>query len=537
MITWGTESFKNYLDLINVLVTKFEYYNVLSGAEQEDFGKELNSMFAHLTCPRCARVGTLERFTTYDRFILFFNRSWALQQMLITVPRLKCNKCKSTHAILSVFMVPYRQYVVDAMLLIGCSHESRIALPKKAEKPGKSDRPAILPRSRAVALPAACAKDQFVVVEMSYDACSHVPQPCVYDSYVTESGIEVLSPRADISGLMVPYGLGPQSFFLPNDNGWESRFLFCKISEAGDSDTCLVPVAGVAGSETFVSSALRLCLDMQRQCSSDAFAALALPDASSYIPSLSFSEESCVNPGPFVLCGTSDLQAGLKYAEALDNVICGTSASSGIWLPGCIGDLSAWQKEQSYNGLSLREASAGPSLQEEFYAVFEEAFNRARLNEMSQRSLFAVSGVMLPPDPDMRRLITFKDGEVLFALEPMPQQTYTRNKDSFDTTIVPISTIYSILNTLDHWMPRVDQILRQMDLWDRGKMIGIKEAAPILFSIPPEDFQREIFKYYKRPFLFPEERIREIVYKLPRGRRIVTEFPFTSFAPNPYIPW
>ena len=69
------------------------------------------------TCPKCGKVHLEPFLTTYKRNIIFRIEN-VLVKIKITVPRVKCSNCNSTHALLPDFCIPLKQYSNQAVLSI-----------------------------------------------------------------------------------------------------------------------------------------------------------------------------------------------------------------------------------------------------------------------------------------------------------------------------------------------------------------------------------------------------------------------------------
>ena len=68
-------------------------------------------------CPKCGKVH-LEPFSrTYQRNIIFLVGN-ILIKFKITLPRVKCSNCNSTHVLLPDFCIPLKQYSKQAVLSI-----------------------------------------------------------------------------------------------------------------------------------------------------------------------------------------------------------------------------------------------------------------------------------------------------------------------------------------------------------------------------------------------------------------------------------
>lgn len=75
------------------------------------------SKFVSVSCPKCGRTHLVPMQSSYTRKIVFKIEN-LLIKLNITVPRLKCSNCGSTHAVLPSFCVPFKQYSKQAILEI-----------------------------------------------------------------------------------------------------------------------------------------------------------------------------------------------------------------------------------------------------------------------------------------------------------------------------------------------------------------------------------------------------------------------------------
>lgn len=75
------------------------------------------SSFTSVDCPKCGNAHLESMQTSYTRKIIFKIEN-LLIKLNITVPRLKCKNCGSTHAVLPDFCVPFKQYSKPAIVEI-----------------------------------------------------------------------------------------------------------------------------------------------------------------------------------------------------------------------------------------------------------------------------------------------------------------------------------------------------------------------------------------------------------------------------------
>ena len=73
--------------------------------------------FVSAPCPKCGEIHLIPMESTYKRNIIFRIGN-ILLKLKITIPRLICENCGSTHAVLPDFCVPFKQYSNDTILSI-----------------------------------------------------------------------------------------------------------------------------------------------------------------------------------------------------------------------------------------------------------------------------------------------------------------------------------------------------------------------------------------------------------------------------------
>lgn len=66
-----------------------------------------------LQCPKCLSISTCQRHAYYSRF--FIHKS---QKYELSILRVRCKHCSSTHALLPSFLLPYFQIVVEDVIQI-----------------------------------------------------------------------------------------------------------------------------------------------------------------------------------------------------------------------------------------------------------------------------------------------------------------------------------------------------------------------------------------------------------------------------------
>ena len=74
-----------------------------------------NFNFSDIECPKCGSDDYI-LWGGYDRNIYYMDDGKIVHEIL-RVRRIKCNKCGKTHALLPEFIVPYKQPLLDIILL------------------------------------------------------------------------------------------------------------------------------------------------------------------------------------------------------------------------------------------------------------------------------------------------------------------------------------------------------------------------------------------------------------------------------------
>lgn len=84
-----------------------------------DFYQEITGHYGtwEFACPKCKEKGHLHRHAFYDRFFCVFEKN-QVKEEVISVLRLKCDMCKSTHAVLTWDMIPFCVYSFFLILTI-----------------------------------------------------------------------------------------------------------------------------------------------------------------------------------------------------------------------------------------------------------------------------------------------------------------------------------------------------------------------------------------------------------------------------------
>ena len=84
-------------------------------------------------CPVCGAKHHFNRHGSYERYLIFPGDDTVLEYTCMTVLRLKCTSCGTTHAILPMDIIPFHQYSVQALLVVLLSAAScGSSIPKAA---------------------------------------------------------------------------------------------------------------------------------------------------------------------------------------------------------------------------------------------------------------------------------------------------------------------------------------------------------------------------------------------------------------------
>lgn len=89
-------------------------------------------------CPKCGAKHCLHRHARYPRYLTVWEDD-ALKEERLEILRLQCGSCKSTHAILTMDMIPFFIYSIQAFLKLtsGCLAEDG-SVPKTEARTGVS---------------------------------------------------------------------------------------------------------------------------------------------------------------------------------------------------------------------------------------------------------------------------------------------------------------------------------------------------------------------------------------------------------------
>lgn len=74
-----------------------------------------NEYFLDTKCPKCLAKGNFHKHAYYQRTIIYLEFNQIIEEKL-TILRIKCLSCKSTHAVLPYDIIPYRIFNVEYIL-------------------------------------------------------------------------------------------------------------------------------------------------------------------------------------------------------------------------------------------------------------------------------------------------------------------------------------------------------------------------------------------------------------------------------------
>lgn len=84
-----------------------------------EYTAQLNTSKLH--CPKCNHVGGCERHAYYRRFFIYNNQKYEL-----SILRVRCKHCNTTHALLPFFLLPYFQIpLVDVIQILNLSSKDQ----------------------------------------------------------------------------------------------------------------------------------------------------------------------------------------------------------------------------------------------------------------------------------------------------------------------------------------------------------------------------------------------------------------------------
>lgn len=73
--------------------------------------------YGYLVCPNCNSSNFIKN-GTYRRNVIYLNNNNERVKEQITIQRFKCKNCNKTHAVLPVFVVPYKQFELNYITTI-----------------------------------------------------------------------------------------------------------------------------------------------------------------------------------------------------------------------------------------------------------------------------------------------------------------------------------------------------------------------------------------------------------------------------------
>lgn len=118
------QSIKDILMIIDFSLSRNNYHEIL-----EFYGDW------KYQCPVCGAKHHLIRHGSYERYLVFPGDDVVLECICMTVLRLKCTSCGTTHAVLPMDIIPFHQYCIQAVLIILLSATSSgSSAPKAAEQ-------------------------------------------------------------------------------------------------------------------------------------------------------------------------------------------------------------------------------------------------------------------------------------------------------------------------------------------------------------------------------------------------------------------
>lgn len=88
--------------MISFITCKHNINDKYSNDNYHDDVKKINYLL--LVCPKCKTVGLFHRHAFYNRYL--FNNT----EEYITIQRVRCESCGSTHALLPDIIIPYRYF-------------------------------------------------------------------------------------------------------------------------------------------------------------------------------------------------------------------------------------------------------------------------------------------------------------------------------------------------------------------------------------------------------------------------------------------
>lgn len=118
------QSLKDILMIIDFSLSRNNYHEIL-----EFYGDW------KYQCPVCGAKHHLIRHGSYERYLIFPGDDTVLEYTCMTVLRLKCTSCDTTHAVLPMDIIPFHQFSVEAVLIVLLSAASPgSSVPKTARR-------------------------------------------------------------------------------------------------------------------------------------------------------------------------------------------------------------------------------------------------------------------------------------------------------------------------------------------------------------------------------------------------------------------
>ena len=96
--------------MISFITCKHNINDKYSNDNYHDDVKKISYLL--LVCPKCKTVGLFHRHAVYSRYL--FNNT----EEYITIQRVRCESCGSTHALLPDIIIPYRYFSSPFIILV-----------------------------------------------------------------------------------------------------------------------------------------------------------------------------------------------------------------------------------------------------------------------------------------------------------------------------------------------------------------------------------------------------------------------------------
>lgn len=104
------------VEAINMIILKLNYFKSNKKKITDIFDIYRNSFdFINLECPHC-RSDKLIKWGSYKRIIYYLDNN-ILKCISLEIKRVKCLKCNKTHALIPEYIIPYKQPLLDIILL------------------------------------------------------------------------------------------------------------------------------------------------------------------------------------------------------------------------------------------------------------------------------------------------------------------------------------------------------------------------------------------------------------------------------------